>query len=1202
MTSVDPDTPRESGRRRYLGTRPYTDSPEDRARFFGRPEESKQLYLRVLSVPLLVQFGRSGLGKTSLLQAGLFPLLRQRPFLPVMVRLHAAGDSLAAAVVQSMKRACDAEGLEFAPGDTTGLWELLKTTAVWRGDFLLTPVLVFDQFEEVFTLRDAAFRAQLATELGALASGIAPPRATASSAPPHVKIIISLREDYLGALEEFAAAIPGLFHERLRLGPLGENAARDAIIRPAQLNAAPGEEPYWSPRFVFDPAALDAVIEDQKGKSGVIEPFQLQLVCRYAEAMARQKARAGEEEVTLTLADLGGVRGFKSVRQNFYRDTLRKLSPSQRKRAAVLCEEGLLGAGGHRLSLEEGQILRDFRVTIDSLDVLCQERLVVRERRLESVFYEISHDRLAESIFDARRMKIPRQLKRFLWAAAAAVVLLFAVLLWWNASVQRERIRADRARLQADEMLSFMLGEEFLGEVRDIGRSTLLEQVQKKVRETIRGGGGRAVNRGLALRNEGDVSRMHGDLKTASDRFIAALAAIESDFEADNDRLREIARTHDRLGEVFSEKGNVGSALEHYTAATSSWRRVAAAADPSAGADDCADLADSLVTLAELKLRMGDVQPALQDLESSVQIATNLLFGAEPSRPECGRKTEETAPYPDAKVLYVLSHAALVRWTIDGSDEDIAGAASLANEARLLRPPSVSVRRNALVALAGEGNSRRSTSPQKALEDYRKAMAEFEELRRWDTTNRVWQRERAACLLLVVQAVVACHTQEKSDCQQPPSLRDAEAMSLEAIATLEALATEDRDHSSLIADLVWNLRVDAKVLAAEKRLDEAVKKLDKAEQLFRGMKIDDRDADTRAEFARMLAEKSDVLERLGAKRESVATLIEAIRRVKQLTSAHPSNPNYMSDLVSFLNRAATLLPKTGDSRGGSVAAAEVQRMNASFSAMWKERDDVLTRSLELGATHDGRGTELMAKDDARAALREFNAAASAMRDYIRVRPAARVAYEKLYETYIHIGEAQKKLKEATEQTAAVQASMYAVQLAAWVTPPADREQLNTQLLVARYDLADRLYEQKRYRDAVPVVQEIVVIAETLAQGGVNDARYQQFLGRAKCSLGNYRRLADLGGWEEAIRSGLIHLGNAAASKPNEFIHAKDLAVWRQYLAEQLDMAGRKRDASEEFQRAMDDYRRAQRMNPADQDVNQAIVVVAQRLNGATAAR
>jgi hypothetical protein len=53
-----------SARSRYPGTRPFSDSADDYARFFGRTEEGEELYLRVLSVPLLVQFGKSGLGKT----------------------------------------------------------------------------------------------------------------------------------------------------------------------------------------------------------------------------------------------------------------------------------------------------------------------------------------------------------------------------------------------------------------------------------------------------------------------------------------------------------------------------------------------------------------------------------------------------------------------------------------------------------------------------------------------------------------------------------------------------------------------------------------------------------------------------------------------------------------------------------------------------------------------------------------------------------------------------------------------------------------------------------------------------------------------------------------------------------------------------------------------------------------------------------
>ena len=161
---------------RYPGARPFTDSPEDQARFYGREAEGEELYLRVLSVPLLVQFAASGLGKTSLLQAYLFPRLWLRPFLPVMVRLDAATESLVDAVARSLEQACKTKGLKFPKVRKDGLWELLSTALVWRDDLLLTPVLVFDQFEEVITLRDRAFRDTLADELGALATGIPPER------------------------------------------------------------------------------------------------------------------------------------------------------------------------------------------------------------------------------------------------------------------------------------------------------------------------------------------------------------------------------------------------------------------------------------------------------------------------------------------------------------------------------------------------------------------------------------------------------------------------------------------------------------------------------------------------------------------------------------------------------------------------------------------------------------------------------------------------------------------------------------------------------------------------------------------------------------------------------------------------------------------------------------------------------------------
>lgn len=619
-----------SARSRYVGTRPFSDSADDRARFKGRTEEGEQLYLRVLSVPLVVLFGKSGFGKTSLLQAWLFPRLRQKPFLPVMVRLNVKDDPLTLAVARSIRQAVKAEGLELTEGRTDGLWELLSTTTVWRDDLLLTPVLVFDPFEEVFTLRDPKFRADLAREVGALASGIAPGRLHAGrsrvpepfAARPHVKIVISLREDYLGALQEFSTAIPNLFHERLRLEPLTEEAAREAITEPAQLTVKAGEEPYWAPRFDFETTALDSMIAYLKGTSGVIEPFQLQLLCRHAEAIAHEKGSTQNASVELTLADFNGGKDFASVLNNFYRDTLRKLPRSQRKRAEALCEEGLLDASGHRLMLEEGQLRRAFGLEAETLTALLQERLVRRERRLESVFYEISHDRLAESIFASRRFKLPTHVRRGLYIASIALIL--GGLIVWNQTVQVAHDRAkeaqqnaEAARQNVEGLLSFLLGEKFLGDVRDMGHSTILGQVQEQV-EYHEGAGDQwaALNRGLALRNRGDLERAQGSVAKAVELFRQALTVIESSPDSPESR-REAARTHERLGEASADQGQVTQALSHYEAAEKTWRQIVTSTSTVA-TDDCISLADSLVRAGDLKHRMGEAPLALKGLEEAV--------------------------------------------------------------------------------------------------------------------------------------------------------------------------------------------------------------------------------------------------------------------------------------------------------------------------------------------------------------------------------------------------------------------------------------------------------------------------------------------------------------------------------------------------------------------------------------------------------
>jgi tetratricopeptide (TPR) repeat protein len=606
------------GRSRYPGTRPFRDSAEDRARFFGRAQEGEQLYLRVLSVPVVLHFGKSGLGKTSLLQAWLSPRLREKAFLPVMVRLNVPTETVTLAVARALRQACEAEGLEYVGGETQGLWELLSTTIVWRDDLLLTPVLVFDQFEEVFTIRDAGCRAEIAAELGAITSGVAPDRvrtagAAAASARPNVKIVISVREDYLGELDQFSAALPGLFHERVRLEPLTEKDAREAVAGPAQLLAKPGEEPYWTPPFTFEAAALDSILAYLRSSAGAIEPFELQLLCRYAETVAHMKAEGSAGPVALTQADLKGTRAFDGALRNFYRNTLHRLPARQRARARRLCERGLLGVSGHRLMLEEAQIREQFHVNTESLRALAEQRLIRRELRLNSAFYEISHDRLADTIFQTRKFKIPRWLRRAAQAAVAIVFLIGFGVYSLVASYEQAQGRMLEARERmlgdTEDLLTLTLftlrdelpalgdrGTDLLEDTTQVSLEFLNRQMPTDAPQIRR-------MRAVASTTMGDVFREREDPDGALEWYREALD-IDEQLLAENpsDTLtrKDVMIDYERIGSALIDLADLSGALDAYGRAR----------DTGSASDDQEEAPDPLLTRqrAQELLARGDEQ------------------------------------------------------------------------------------------------------------------------------------------------------------------------------------------------------------------------------------------------------------------------------------------------------------------------------------------------------------------------------------------------------------------------------------------------------------------------------------------------------------------------------------------------------------------------------------------------------------------
>ena len=73
---------------RYPGAQPFADDQVSRKVFFGREQAAKALTSQILANRLVVVYAKSGLGKTSLLNAGIAQRLREEGRIPLIVRVN----------------------------------------------------------------------------------------------------------------------------------------------------------------------------------------------------------------------------------------------------------------------------------------------------------------------------------------------------------------------------------------------------------------------------------------------------------------------------------------------------------------------------------------------------------------------------------------------------------------------------------------------------------------------------------------------------------------------------------------------------------------------------------------------------------------------------------------------------------------------------------------------------------------------------------------------------------------------------------------------------------------------------------------------------------------------------------------------------------------------------------------------------------
>jgi len=420
---------------RYPGSSPFEDNEYDRLLFFGREREKQALFHLVMSERLSVLFAKSGIGKTSLIHAGLNQMFRDKGLIPLVIRFHANYDDPIRAFYEIIEDIAKRHSADYISGKQGSLWEYFKTVEFWTADdVLLSPVVILDQFEEFFAVYPPENRKAFIRELADIVRNKIPAKLCQpeapflySETPPDVKILIAIREDYLGLLEEMADDIPQIFQNRFRLMPLNREQAKEAIINPAALK----DERIKSSSFKYEDDALDAILEylcKRKERDGIkiineIESFQLQLICRNIENDISKKSNQ-QHEIIIAKQDLSGL---SDVLQKFYEDQLNQLEKKDKENVVRLCEEGLINVADRRLSLEQEEIERKFRISKPVLEKLVNSRLLRAESRVGSIYYELSHDTLIEPVRNVEK-KLQKKLQKMMKFTAKGSAIAFAIL------------------------------------------------------------------------------------------------------------------------------------------------------------------------------------------------------------------------------------------------------------------------------------------------------------------------------------------------------------------------------------------------------------------------------------------------------------------------------------------------------------------------------------------------------------------------------------------------------------------------------------------------------------------------------------------------------------------------------------------------------------------------------------------------------
>lgn len=420
MNSISSDNSMYSSNNKHnpwAGLASYEDpkNSERKLKFCGREDDCYDLVKLIVHNTFVTLYGKSGIGKTSLLNAGVFPELREEQYQPLYLRLGMREDdspqSYQSIILDVIKQSVnhietinvvdeqqDEQSVDY-------LWNFFVRHRFYdENNEQVTLVIVFDQFEEVLRSANRDDADILLRQLDYVNNNEHSfDNYEIDGSPYHYKrncrFVVSIREDYLYRLEDVIDKnyLPSLKRCRYRLLPLSLEQAESIIVEPVpnliSLEVA-------KKIICKITGAISCGIESSKGRvrEKEVEPVLLSL---FLSELYKRKSE-GCNTIDKSLVEQFG----DNIIQDFYIQTMSNISEDFVKEL----EDVLITSDGKRNNVFESSLVCCKNTPETTDPIKSQELNWLKEQRIIREFpwngairIEFVHDVLCDTI--VRRKK-----------------------------------------------------------------------------------------------------------------------------------------------------------------------------------------------------------------------------------------------------------------------------------------------------------------------------------------------------------------------------------------------------------------------------------------------------------------------------------------------------------------------------------------------------------------------------------------------------------------------------------------------------------------------------------------------------------------------------------------------------------------------------------------------------------------------------